>query len=217
MKLRCLSRPALARHRRIAAVPFTLRNLKEDLPDLGSNFDGAPDLEFRLATEALELEQSGLGYQRVPPGYRFPYGHTHKKQEEVYLVVRGSGRMSSTTRSSSSRSGMWCASRPVRGGATRPGRRASRSSSSARPISAMLGAKTSRAGATGGLTANDYRGFRQRGRPSAQTRHASVADNQDRSPCGVAVSNMPPLRGLSGMPADSGSRFAYRARYCDVA
>ena len=60
-------------------MPFTLRNLKADLPDLGSNFDGAPDLEFRLATEALALEHSGLGYQRVPPGYRFPYGHTHKK------------------------------------------------------------------------------------------------------------------------------------------
>src|SRR4051794_30215418 len=80
-------------HRRIATVPFTLRNLKEDLEDLGSRFDGAPDLEFRLATEALELEQSGLSYQRVPPGYRFPYGHTHKKQEEVYVVLRGSGRM----------------------------------------------------------------------------------------------------------------------------
>ena len=34
-------------------MPFTLRNLKEDLEDLGSNFDGAPDLEFRLATVAL--------------------------------------------------------------------------------------------------------------------------------------------------------------------
>jgi len=74
-------------------VPFTLRNLKEDLEDVGSRFDGAPDLEFRLATEALELEESGLSYQRVPPGYRFPYGHTHKEQEEVYVVVRGSGRM----------------------------------------------------------------------------------------------------------------------------
>jgi len=51
-------------------VPFTLRNLKEDLEDVGSRFDGAPDLEFRLATDALELEQSGLGYQRVPPGCR---------------------------------------------------------------------------------------------------------------------------------------------------
>jgi mannose-6-phosphate isomerase-like protein (cupin superfamily) len=46
-----------------------------------------------LATGPLGLEQSGLGYQRVPPGYRFPYGHTHKTQEEVYVVLRGSGRM----------------------------------------------------------------------------------------------------------------------------
>ena len=74
-------------------MPFTRRNLKADLEDVGSRFDGAPDLEFRLATEALELEHSGLSYQRVPPGHRFPYGHTHKTQEEVYVVVRGSGRM----------------------------------------------------------------------------------------------------------------------------
>jgi mannose-6-phosphate isomerase-like protein (cupin superfamily) len=74
-------------------VPFTLRNLKRDLEDLGSNFDGAPDLEFRAATKALELESSGLTYQRVPPDYRFPYGHTHATQEEVFVVVRGSGRM----------------------------------------------------------------------------------------------------------------------------
>ncbi len=51
-------------------MPFTLRNLKEDLEDVGSNFDGAPNLEFRLATKALELEQSGLSYQSVPPGNR---------------------------------------------------------------------------------------------------------------------------------------------------
>jgi len=74
-------------------VPFTRKNLKEDLEDVGSNFDGAPDLEFRLATQALELENSGLGYQRVPPNYRFPYGHTHERQEEVYLVLGGGGRM----------------------------------------------------------------------------------------------------------------------------
>jgi hypothetical protein len=49
-------------------VPFTLRNLKADLQDLGSNFDGAPGLEFRHASAALELEQSGLSYQRIPPG-----------------------------------------------------------------------------------------------------------------------------------------------------
>ena len=74
-------------------MPFTLRNLKKDLDDVGANFDGAPDLEFRMGTFSLGLEHSGLSYQRVPPGYRFPYGHTHLAQEEVYVVVRGGGRM----------------------------------------------------------------------------------------------------------------------------
>jgi mannose-6-phosphate isomerase-like protein (cupin superfamily) len=74
-------------------VPFTLRNIKEDLEDIGSAFGGPPDLEFRAATKALELEQSALSYQRVPPGCRFPFGHTHRTQEEVYVVLRGSGRM----------------------------------------------------------------------------------------------------------------------------
>jgi mannose-6-phosphate isomerase-like protein (cupin superfamily) len=74
-------------------VSFTLKNIKADVEDIGSKFDGAPGLEFRAATKALDLEKSALSYQRVPPENRFPYGHTHKTQEEVYVVVRGSGRM----------------------------------------------------------------------------------------------------------------------------
>jgi mannose-6-phosphate isomerase-like protein (cupin superfamily) len=74
-------------------MPFTRKNIKEDMEDLGPKFEGAPDLEFRLATKSLKLEKSGLAYQRIPPNYRFPYGHTHKTQEEVYVVLRGSGRM----------------------------------------------------------------------------------------------------------------------------
>jgi mannose-6-phosphate isomerase-like protein (cupin superfamily) len=74
-------------------MPFTLRNIKRDLEDIGSVFDGPADLEFRAATRSLQLEQSALSYQRVPPGYRFPYGHTHATQEEVYVVLHGGGRM----------------------------------------------------------------------------------------------------------------------------
>ena len=74
-------------------MPFTLRNIREDLEDIGSAFDGPPDLEFRAATKPLELAQCALSYQRVPRGYRFPYGHSHETQEEVYVVVHGSGRM----------------------------------------------------------------------------------------------------------------------------
>jgi mannose-6-phosphate isomerase-like protein (cupin superfamily) len=74
-------------------VPFTLKNLKGDLEDIGSAFGGHPELEFRAATKPLGLEESALSYQCVPSGYRFPYGHSHETQEEVYVVVRGGGRM----------------------------------------------------------------------------------------------------------------------------
>src|SRR5919197_2198400 len=55
-------------------------------------------------------------------------------------------------RSSRSRSGTSCAFRPVHGEGTRPARRASRSSSSARPTSARTREKTWRVSETGGLT-----------------------------------------------------------------
>jgi quercetin dioxygenase-like cupin family protein len=74
-------------------VPFTVVNLRRDLEDLGPKFDGSPDLEFRAATKPLGLERSALSFQSIPPGYRFPYGHTHETQEEVYVVVSGGGRM----------------------------------------------------------------------------------------------------------------------------
>jgi mannose-6-phosphate isomerase-like protein (cupin superfamily) len=73
-------------------TPYTVVNLKE-VEDLAPSGGLAPNLEARFARKALELERSGLTYQRVPPGYRFPYGHTHREQEEVYVVVGGSGRM----------------------------------------------------------------------------------------------------------------------------
>jgi hypothetical protein len=73
-------------------VPFTHRNFKEDLEDVGSNFDGAPGLEFRLATVGLELEQSGLGYQRIPPGYRFPYATcTRRRRRSTWSCAEAGG------------------------------------------------------------------------------------------------------------------------------
>ena len=74
-------------------MPYTLRNIKDDLEDVGSAFNGPPDLEFRAATKPLQLTECALSYQRIPPDYRFPYGHTHQTQEEVYVVIRGGGRM----------------------------------------------------------------------------------------------------------------------------
>ena len=73
-------------------MSFTIRNIKA-LDDIGAAFDGPPGLEFRAATKPLELEKGALSYQSLPPGCRFPYGHSHETQEEVYVFIRGSGRM----------------------------------------------------------------------------------------------------------------------------
>ena len=120
--------------------------------DVGSNFDGAPALEFRIAGKALELEQSGLSYQRIPPDYRFPYGHTHKEQEEVFVVVGGSGRMKLDDEIVAVKK--WDVVRvpPGTWRGMRPGRKVSRSSSSVRPTSARTRGETWKVSETGGLT-----------------------------------------------------------------
>jgi hypothetical protein len=46
----------------------------------------------------LELEHSGVSYQRLAPNFRF-LAHAHKTVEEVY-AISGSARVKSTTRSS---------------------------------------------------------------------------------------------------------------------
>lgn len=73
-------------------MPFTIKNIKA-LEDIGRAFDGPAGLGFRAATKPLELEKGALSYQSLPPDSRFPYGHSHETQEEVYVFIRGSGRM----------------------------------------------------------------------------------------------------------------------------
>jgi mannose-6-phosphate isomerase-like protein (cupin superfamily) len=71
----------------------TIRNLKDDVEDMAPRFGFAPNLEARFAAGELGLEKSGLSYQRLAPGFRMPFGHRHKEQEEVYVIVGGSGRL----------------------------------------------------------------------------------------------------------------------------
>jgi mannose-6-phosphate isomerase-like protein (cupin superfamily) len=72
---------------------FTKVNLKDDVEDQAPNFGLAPNLEARMARVPLELEQSGISYQRLAPDFRVPFAHRHKTQEEIYVVVSGSMRM----------------------------------------------------------------------------------------------------------------------------
>jgi mannose-6-phosphate isomerase-like protein (cupin superfamily) len=71
---------------------YTKVNLK-DVEDQAVRFGLAPHIEARMARVPLELEHSGLSYQRVAPGFRVPFGHRHKRQEEVYVLVSGTARM----------------------------------------------------------------------------------------------------------------------------
>ena len=71
---------------------YTVVNLKQ-VEDQAPRFGYAPDLESRFARRALELENSGLSYYKVAPGFRVPFGHRHAEQEEVYIVVAGSARI----------------------------------------------------------------------------------------------------------------------------
>jgi len=71
---------------------YTKLNLKDDIEDQAPNFGLEDNLEARMARVPLELQNSGLSYQRLGPNYRLPFGHTHKTQEEVYVVIGGSAR-----------------------------------------------------------------------------------------------------------------------------
>jgi mannose-6-phosphate isomerase-like protein (cupin superfamily) len=72
---------------------YTVANLKSDVEDQSPKHGLAPNLEGHFARQHLELEQCGLSYQKLAPGFRVPFGHTHGQQEELYVVVAGSGRV----------------------------------------------------------------------------------------------------------------------------
>jgi mannose-6-phosphate isomerase-like protein (cupin superfamily) len=71
---------------------YTKLNLKQDVEDMAPKFQLSPGLESRFARTPLELENSGVSYFKIAPGFRMPFGHRHGEQEEVYVVLSGSAR-----------------------------------------------------------------------------------------------------------------------------
>jgi quercetin dioxygenase-like cupin family protein len=49
-------------------------------------------MQWRFARTALESPELGVSRFTYEPGARMPWGHRHHHQEEVYVVVAGSGR-----------------------------------------------------------------------------------------------------------------------------
>lgn len=69
---------------------YTLKNLKQ-VDDSAQAFGLSPDLEARFARKPLESKQVAVSYQRLLPNVRIPFGHKHAAQEEIYVVLSGSG------------------------------------------------------------------------------------------------------------------------------
>lgn len=72
---------------------YTKLNLKNDVEDMAAKFGMSPNLEFRVAAQPLEAQESAISYLRVAPGFRLPFGHKHERQEEIYVLVGGSARI----------------------------------------------------------------------------------------------------------------------------
>ena len=69
---------------------YTIVNLKK-LENKAS--EGGPTLEARFARGEIASEHIGVSQFRYAPGGRSNKGHAHREQEEVYVVLDGSGRV----------------------------------------------------------------------------------------------------------------------------
>jgi mannose-6-phosphate isomerase-like protein (cupin superfamily) len=66
---------------------YTRVNLK-DVEDSAAE---TPEFEARFGRKHLDSQHLGVSYFRYGPGVRSPIGHSHREQEEAYVVVSGSG------------------------------------------------------------------------------------------------------------------------------
>ena len=69
---------------------YAIINLK-DIED--SAGERAPGVEARFARKHIDSEHLGVTYIRYEAGVRSPMAHSHREQEEAYVVIAGSGRV----------------------------------------------------------------------------------------------------------------------------
>jgi len=69
---------------------FSTVNLLEVENSVG---DRAPGLDGRFARKHLDSRDLGVSRFRYEPNVRSPMAHSHREQEEAYVVIAGSGRV----------------------------------------------------------------------------------------------------------------------------
>ena len=72
---------------------YTKANVREDVQNQAPNFGMPTELDARFARPSLGGKTLGLSLMKLAPNFRIPFGQKHEHQEEVYVVVRGSGRV----------------------------------------------------------------------------------------------------------------------------
>ncbi len=70
---------------------FAAVNLLSDVDD--SVGERAPGIEGRFARKHLDSRDLGVSLFRYAANLRSPVAHSHREQEEAYVVVAGSGRL----------------------------------------------------------------------------------------------------------------------------
>ena len=71
---------------------YTKLNLRDDVENFAERHGLAPDLELRFGRSALGIKGGGVSYQQRGPNLGGATGHRHQTQEEVYIVIAGSGQ-----------------------------------------------------------------------------------------------------------------------------
>ena len=65
---------------------------KKNFDEIADSSPDEVDIRWQFARKALGSPELGVSRFTYEPGARMPWGHKHRYQEEVYVVVSGSGR-----------------------------------------------------------------------------------------------------------------------------
>lgn len=69
---------------------YTLKNF-DAIDDMLADRD--VEIDVRFARKHIDSNEIGVSLFRYAPGIRSPFAHSHREQEEVYVVTSGSGRV----------------------------------------------------------------------------------------------------------------------------